>query len=265
MNDASAPAALTPVVASDLSAHEGVTHGFFGRQGGVSSGLYSTLNCGLGSRDARSSVLENRARVARHLGTTGDRLLTCYQIHSADALVAAAPWTPETMPRGDAIVTKIPGIAVAALAADCTPVLFADPKARVIAAAHAGWKGALAGILPATVSTMENLGARRENIIAAVGPTIGPDNYEVGPEFLATFAAVDDEYRTFFTTRTDGGRPHFDLPRFVLHQLGRLGLGQIASATECTYANESRFFSYRRTTHRGEADYGRQISAIVLT
>jgi polyphenol oxidase len=260
---------LDPGHAAALTAMRGVAHGFFTRAGGVSQGVYRGLNCGLGSRDDRARVLENRARVARSLGTTGDKLLTAYQIHSATAIVARAPWTFETMPRADAIVTDVPGLAVGALAADCTPVLFADPQARVVAAAHAGWKGALGDVLAATVATMESLGAERSRIVAAVGPTIGQANYEVGPEFLAAFLAEDQANKHFFSepgsADNPGGRPHFDLPGFVRARLDRLELGGVEIAAHCTYADESKFFSFRRTTHRKEADYGRQISAVMLT
>ncbi len=256
---------LQPGQAAVLSALPGIAHGFFTRDGGVSTGIYGSLNCGLGSRDQRTLVMENRSRVARHLGTTGDKVLTAYQIHSATTIVATEPWTFETMPRADAIVTRTPGLAVGALAADCTPVLFADPGARVVAAAHAGWKGALGGILAATVATMESLGAKRTRIVAAVGPTISRRNYEVGPEFLDVFLAEDHTHRRYFSEPQPGGRPYFDLPGFVEGRLARLGLAHIEMANQCTYADESKFFSFRRTTHRQDADYGRQISAILLT
>lgn len=242
----------------------GIRHGFFGRQGGVSAGLYSSLNCGLGSKDDRANVMENRDRVARTLGTTGDRLLTCYQIHSADAVVVDRPWGPEGQPRADALVTKTPGLAIAALAADCTPILFADPRARVIGAAHAGWKGARIGILEATVTAMEKLGARRDTISAAIGPCISQANYEVGPEFEATFLAEDPTNARYFSVPRPGAKAHFDLPGYVAERLAAAGLGRIERLDACTYAADSRYFSFRRTTHRQESDYGRQISAIVL-
>lgn len=241
-----------------------IAHGFFGRTGGVSSGLYSSLNCGLGSKDERASVTENRHRVARALGTTGDRLLTCYQVHSAEAVIVDRPWGPDGQPRADALVTNTPGLAIGALAADCTPILFADPKARVIGAAHAGWKGAKIGIAEATIAAMETLGARRDAITAAIGPCISQANYEVGPEFMAAFLAEDPETARFFAVPSPGAKPHFDLPGYIAARLKAANIARIEHLAHCTYASESRFFSYRRTTHRREADYGRQISAIVL-
>lgn len=242
----------------------GIRHGFFGREGGVSSGLYSSLNCGLGSKDERANVLENRDRVAQSLGTSGDRLLTCYQIHSADAVVVEKPWGAGGQPRADALVTRTPGLAIGALAADCTPILFADPKARVIGAAHAGWKGAKIGIAEATIAAMEKLGARRHDITAAIGPCISQANYEVGPEFEAGFLAEDAANARFFAVPRAGAKVHFDLPGYVATRLKTAKVGRIERLDTCTYADDSRFFSFRRTTHRGEGDYGRQISAIVL-
>ncbi len=252
---------LAPLQAEGFGA---IRHGFFGRTGGVSSGLYSSLNCGLGSKDERTNVLENRDRVARALGTTGDRLLTCYQIHSAEAVIVDKAWGSEGQPRADALVTNTPGLAIGALAADCTPIIFADPKARVIGAAHAGWKGAKIGIAEATIAAMEKLGARREAITAAIGPCISQVNYEVGPEFEAGFLADSPENARFFTIPRPGAKAHFDLPGYVASRLAAAGVGRVERLDACTYAADSRFFSFRRTTHRGEADYGRQISAIVL-
>ncbi len=256
---------LQPIRSEGFARGSGIAHGFFGRQGGVSEGIYAALNCGLGSKDARDLVGENRRRVADHLGAAPNRLLTAYQHHSADAIVVTEPWTFETMPKADALVTATRGIAVGALAADCAPVLFADAEAGIVAAAHAGWKGALGGVLESAVATMEKIGARRERIVAALGPCIGPEAYEVGPEFEANFIAQSPEYRRFFRqTSSASGRPYFDLPAFVLARLGAMGLGEVESCTRCTYSYPDDFFSYRRTTHRGEPDYGRQISAIVL-
>lgn len=254
----------TPIEASCLTSIPGVSHGFFTREGGGSVGIYASLNCGTGSKDERSTVLENRKRVAVRLGTSADRLLTCNQVHSADAVTVNTAWAAAERPRADAIVTGTPGLAVGVLAADCAPILFADPTARVVAAAHAGWKGALAGILEATVDAMQQLGARRERIRAALGPCIGPSAYEIGPEFEAAFLASDAGNARFFARPSLAQRPRFDLPGYVLHRLERSGLGVVESATRCTYLNEAQFFSFRRTTHRGEADYGRQVSAIVL-
>lgn len=253
-----------PIEADCLAELAGVRHGFFTREGGVSEGLYASLNCGLGSRDDRARVEENRARAARLLGTGGSRLLTCYQVHSADAVVAVEPWGAAAMPKADALVTRVEGLAVGALAADCAPVLFCDPEARVVAAAHAGWKGALTGILEQTVRSMEGLGARRRRIRAALGPCIGPDAYEVGPEFEARFLAAAPENARFFNRSGPAARPLFDLPAFALERLARLGLDTVESAHACTYADPNRFFSYRRTTHEGAPDYGRQVSAIML-
>ena len=255
---------MTPILADNLAGLAGVRHGFFTRVGGVSEGIYGALNCGLGSRDERGRVLANRERVARHLGTDGARLLTCYQIHSATVVGVAEPWAADQQPQADALVTTTRGLALGALAADCTPILFADADAGVIGAAHAGWKGALGGVIEATVGAMERLGAARGRIAAAVGPCIGPDNYEVGPEFEARFLAADPAHGGFFRRPAPGARPYFDLPGFVAGRLTEAGIGRVAMVAECTYAQPERFFSYRRTTHRGEADYGRQISAIML-
>ena len=255
---------LQPIQSETLARYGHIAHGSFGRQGGVSEGIYAALNCGLGSKDARDVIGENRRRVADHLGAAPDRLLTAYQHHSADAIVVTEPWTFETMPKADALVTATRGIAVGALAADCAPVLFADAEAGIVAAAHAGWKGALNGVLESAVATMEKLGARRSRIGAVLGPCIGPEAYEVGPEFEANFTAQSSENRRFFRRPSVDARPYFDLPAFVLARLDAMGLGAVESRTRCTYSHPDEFFSYRRTTHRREPDYGRQISAIVL-
>jgi len=253
-----------PITAATLAAIPGIRHGFFGRQGGVSQGLYASLNCGLGSRDQPEAVAENRRRVAQALGVDAPRLLSLHQIHSATAVVVDRPMDRADLPRADALVTKLPGIAIGAMAADCTPVLFACPDTRVIGAAHAGWRGALGGILDATVEAMVSIGARRAAIVAAVGPTINQPAYEVGPEFEATFTAADPDNARFFAVPEGRAKAHFDLPGYVAERLGRLGLGRIERQTACTYENESLFFSFRRSTHRNEGDYGRQISAIVV-
>ncbi len=239
-------------------------HGFFTREGGVSTGIYAGLNCGVGSRDERAAVLENRARVARHLGTGAESLLTCHQVHSADAVIVTEPWQIGHNPKADAMVTRVPGLVLGALAADCAPVLFADPEGRVVGAAHAGWKGALTGVLEATVAAMVQIGAKPGRIRAALGPCIGPGAYEVGPEFEERFLATGAENALFFRRPSPEARPRFDLPGYVLARLERLGLDTVESATACTYDDETRLFSYRRATHRGEPDYGRQVSAIVL-
>ena len=255
---------LQPITADCLADVGGSAHGFFTREGGVSGGIYQSLNCGLGSRDDRQFVLENRNRVTAHLGAGGARLLTCHQVHSADAIVVTEPWPAGENPKADALVTAVPGIVLGALAADCAPVLFADAEARVIAATHAGWKGALGGVLESTIATMIGLGARRNRIRAALGPCIGPDAYEVGPEFEMRFLSACSEYSRFFKRPQKSERPYFDLPGFVLERLARAGLETVESCTACTYTDEGRLFSYRRATHRGEPDYGRQVSAIVL-
>ena len=255
---------LDPVVSEALGDLPRLAHGFFTRAGGVSTGVYNSLNCGIGSNDARAAVAENRARVAGHLGTTPDKLLTCHQIHSATAVFVEQSWTPDAQPKADALVTRTPGLALAALSADCAPVLFVDPVAGVIAAAHAGWKGALGGILEATLTVMEQAGARRSQIRAVVGPCIGHANYEVGPEFVASFVNVDARYRSYFANPSPEARAHFDLPRFAVDRLKAAGAGHVSHTGHCTYAHSNRFYSFRRTTHAGEPDYGRQISAIML-
>ena len=254
---------LAPILAQNLAALPGIRHGFFTRDGGVSQRIFASLNVGLGSHDERACVLENRARVARHLGAEPSHLATAYQVHSPTALVIDAPISGE-LPRVDALVTRTPGLCVAALAADCCPVLFADASAGVVAAAHAGWRGALAGVVAATVTAMEGIGADRARIVAAVGPTISQVSYEVGSEVEAAFVAADATAARFFMRPAPDARPRFDLPGYVAAHLAAAGVGTIEMACPCTYINDGAFFSYRRTTHRGEADYGRQISAIVV-
>jgi YfiH family protein len=241
----------------------GIRHGFFTRQGGVSEGIYTSLNCGLGSADAREAVAENRARVARRLGGDPARLLSVHQVHSPLALIVDAPW-PAAAPKADALVTRTPGLAVGVLAADCAPVLFADPEARVVGAAHAGWRGALSGVIEATLDAMESLGARRDRIGAAVGPCISQEAYEVGKEFQATFLQADPANAVFFGQGADEDHVQFDLPGYCLQRLRSAGIAKSESLAVCTYSNESNFFSYRRSTHRGEPDYGRQISAMLI-
>jgi YfiH family protein len=252
------------VSASSLSAVDGVSHGFFTRQGGVSSGIYASLNCGPGSRDAAANVTENRARVAELLGAEPSRLLTLFQKHSADAVVADKPWKDGKMPEADAIVTSKLGLAIGILTADCAPVLLCDGEARVIGAAHAGWRGALSGIVEATVKAMGKLGAKPGRITAVIGPTISQKAYEVGADFVEQFLAREPESSAFFITDEFSGEPHFDLPGYVGERLARAGVGSIADLGLCTYCEETRLFSYRRSQHHGEDDYGRQISAILL-
>ena len=250
--------------ASDaLSALPHIRHGFFTREGGVSSGIYASLNCGLGSDDDKGAVSENRARIASRLGVTTDHLL--HQIHSATVQTVTEPWTPATAPQADAMVTNRAGIALGVLAADCTPVLFADTSARVIGAAHAGWKGAFTGVLEATIDTMVALGASRDNITAAVGPCISRDAYEVGPEFRDRFLQANDTNDKWFTASALDGHFMFDLTSYVAARLDAARIGMVERLNLCTYADEQKFFSYRRTTHRGEPDYGRQMSVIVLS
>jgi purine-nucleoside/S-methyl-5'-thioadenosine phosphorylase / adenosine deaminase len=250
--------------ASSLSAIDGVRHGFFTRLGGVSGGLYASLNCGPGSRDEAANVVENRARVAEILGAKPDRLLSVSQQHSADAITAKRPWDAAKLPEADAIVTSTPGLAIGILTADCAPVLFADGEARVIGAAHAGWRGALSGIIEATVEAMQKLGAAPERITAVIGPAISQKAYEVGAEYVERFLAEEPESEAFFMNDEGSGEPHFDLPGYVGERLARAGVGTIADLGLCTYCEETRLFSYRRSQHRGEEDYGRQISAILL-
>lgn len=247
--------------ALDALAHAGIRHGFFTRAGGVSTGLYRGLNVGLGSRDERAAVLENRARVANWLGVEPTHLCTPHQIHSADAVYAAEPWTER--PQADAVVTDRPGLALGVLAADCGPVLFADPQARVAGAAHAGWKGAFDGVLEATIEAMTRLGAEPGRIVAVLGPSISQENYEVGPEFVARFVAADPEHERWFVASAKPGHAMFDLNGYTVDRLARAGVAA-SQVGRCTYADEENFYSYRRTTHRSEPDYGRQISAIVL-
>jgi hypothetical protein len=242
-----------------------IRHAFFTREGGVSEGIYASLNGGIGSRDAPDKVRENRARMAAAVGVAPTHLVSCYQIHSPNVIVATEPWTRETAPRADAIVTKTPGLAIGVSTADCGPILFADAEVGVIGAAHAGWKGALTGVLEATVAEMEKLGAARQRVSAAIGPLIRQPNYEVGDEFVDRFTAADAANKTFFVPADRPGHAMFDLPGYIRSRLERAEIASIEDLGLCTYADEARFFSYRRTTHRGESDYGRHINAIALT
>jgi len=257
------PDRIAPIEASAL-ALPGVRHAFFTRVGGVSTGVYAGLNTGIGSKDARESVLENRARAAGHLGVSRDDLATPFQIHSPDAVVVEKAWGPGLGPKADAVVTNVPGVAVAVGTADCGPVLMADPEARVVGAAHAGWKGALDGVLETAIETMERLGAERSRIVAVLGPTISAEAYEVGPEFVSRFTKQDGRNARYFRPSEREGHAYFDLPGYIVTRLRRAGIGEAHGMGLCTYADEARFFSYRRTTHRGEPDYGRLLSAIVL-
>ncbi len=254
---------LKPIEAPQLKL-PGVAHAFFTREGGVSTGIYRGLNTGIGSNDSREAVLENRARAARHIGAAPDNLATPHQVHSADAVIVEAVWTPGRGPKADAVVTNRPGIALGAGAADCGPVLFAEPEARVVAAAHAGWKGAFIGILESTIVSMERLGAAREKIVAVLGPTISADAYEVGPEFSARFLEAEASNTRFFRPSSRADHSMFDLPAYIVARLEAAGLATVGNLGLCTYADEARFYSYRRATHRGEPDYGRLLSAITL-
>lgn len=255
---------LSPLQADTLSMLDGIRHGFFTRQGGTSRGLYASLNCGPGSKDDAVAVVENRARVAAHLGSVHDEVQTIYQVHSGDAIAVDRLQEREALPKADGLATRTRGLVIGVLTADCAPVLFADAEAGVVGAAHAGWRGAFGGVLEATVGAMEALGANRARIFAALGPAIGPKSYEVGSDFASQFEAADKSNARFFTIPRGGKSPHFDLPAYVLDRLGQLGLKGIERQSPCTYENELMFFSFRRATHRKEPDYGRQISAIVV-
>ena len=237
-------------------------HGFFTRRGGASSGVFRGLNCGLGSSDQREVVEINRGRVADAMGVGLGNLVTIHQVHSADVAVVERPGDAVGI-EADAMVTSTPGLALAILTADCQPVLFADVDAGVIGAAHAGWKGALNGVLEVTLDKMENLGAERSNIVAAIGPSISQNSYEVGPEFRETFLSDDPSNAQFFDDG-DEDKFQFDLPGYGLHRLKSAGVAQAHWSEHCTYSDPDRFFSYRRSTHQNEADYGRLISAIRL-
>lgn len=252
------------IQAPSLSASPNIRHAFFTRDGGVSDGIYASLNGGIGSNDAPEKVRENRARMAQALGVAATHFVTCYQIHSPDVIVATEPWTRENAPRADAIVTRVPKLAIGVSTADCGPILFADAQAGVVGATHAGWKGALTGVLEATVAAMEKLGAQRSRISAALGPMIRQPNYEVGAEFVERFTAADASNARFFSPAARLGHAMFDLPGYIRSRLERAEIKSIEDLGLCTYADPARFFSYRRTTHRAEPDYGRHVNAIAL-
>jgi YfiH family protein len=247
-----------------LQSLAGVRHAFFTRAGGVSDGVYASLNSGVGSGDDPANVAENRARMARSLGVAPERLLTAYQIHSPEVVIADEPWNVAARPKADAIVTRTAGLAIGVSTADCGPLLFADETARVIGAAHAGWRGALTGVIEGTIAAMETLGAARGRIVAAVGPLIRRDNYEVGQVFVDDFVHADADYARFFAPGAREGHALFDLPGFIAARLAASGIGRIDDLGLCTYADAGRFYSYRRSVHRGEPDYGRHVNAIVL-
>lgn len=250
---------MLEIITSD--ALPGTRHGFFTRKGGASSGIFAGLNCGTGSSDLSDAVAINRARVAQAMDLPLSHLVTVNQVHSADVVMLTAPLDPR--PRADALVTAAPGLGLAVLTADCQPVLFSDPQAGVIGAAHAGWRGSRDGVLEATLDAMEALGANRAAITAVIGPTISQAAYEVGPEFLDGFLQDDPDSQRFFASGT-GDRMLFDLPGYSQQRLRQAGIGHAEWTRHCTYRDPVRFFSFRRTTHAGEADYGRLISVIRL-
>jgi polyphenol oxidase len=250
--------------APSLRAIARVRHAFFTREGGVSAGVYASLNGGPGSDDAPAKVAENRARMAAVLEVAPDRLLTAYQIHSPDVVIIERPWQPHERPRADAMVTAAPGLAIGVATADCAPVLFADGAAGVIGAAHAGWRGAASGVLEATIAAMESCGADRARISVALGPTIRQPNYEVGPEFVSRFLVANATNERFFRPSATPQHALFDLPGYIVARLTAAGIHSIEDLDHCTYADAARFFSYRRSTHRKERDYGRHVNAIAL-
>ncbi len=251
--------------APSLAALPAIRHAFFTREGGVSTGIYASLNGGVGSNDRPADVAENRARMAAALAVAPERFLTAYQIHSPTVVVAAQPWAGEARPKADAIVTRTVGLAIGVSTADCGPILFADPEARVIGAAHAGWRGALAGVAEATLAAMEQLGAQRGRVAAAIGPMIRQPNYEVGPDLIEAFRSADADNARFFAPSNRSGHALFDLAGYIAARLTRAGVRSVEDLGHCTYANPARFYSFRRTTHRGEPDYGRHVNAIALT
>jgi hypothetical protein len=246
-----------------LSAIPGLRHAFFTRDGGVSDGIYASFNAGIGSDDDPARVTENRRRMAQQMGVAPARFLTLYQVHSPDAVVATGPWQGTSRPRGDAIVTRTAGLAIGVTAADCGPILLVDPNARVIGAVHAGWKGALTGILESTIAAMEELGAERSGTVAAIGPLIRQHSYEVGGEFVERFIAADADNALYFIPSVRQGHAMFDLAGFIRMRLENAGVLMIDDVGIDTYS-DPRFYSYRRSVHRKEPDYGRHVHAIVL-
>lgn len=255
--------ALETIMDPQLHAEASIEHAFFTRKGGVSQGIYAGLNAGIGSDDNAGHVAENRTRIANHMGVGVEALTTVHQVHSPDVIHVTQPLALENRPRADAMVTNTPGLALGILTADCGPILFADAKAGVIGGAHAGWKGAIGGVIENTVAAMQALGASKSNITAMLGPCISQQNYEVGDEFRTRFLTSDPANASFFIASQKPDHFMFDLPQFVISQAAKAGIDCVWTG-QCTYADEQRFFSYRRTTHRAEPDYGRGLSAIVL-
>jgi polyphenol oxidase len=246
-----------------LSAAPGIRHAFFTREGGVSEGIYAGLNGGLGSDDVPAHVAENRRRMADAIGVPQTHFLSLHQVHSPDVVVVTEPWG-SSRPKADAMVTQTPGISLGVTAADCAPVLMVDPRAEIIGAAHAGWKGALTGVLESTLDAMERLGAHRGDVVAALGPMIRQRNYEVGMEFVERFEQADADNARFFASASRTGHAMFDLGGYIHARLSRAGALMVDDLDLCTYADEANFFSYRRSVHRKEPDYGRHVHAIVL-
>jgi YfiH family protein len=253
-----------PALSASNLALPGVRHAFFTRRGGVSESVYDSLNGGVGSKDDPARVRENRARMARHLGVEAERLLVPYQIHSSDALTVATPWSPDERPRCDGLVTDSTALALGVTGADCGMLLFADARAGVVGACHAGWKGALDGVIAAAVAAMQARGARGKDIHIALGPAIGRESYEVGPEFFARFVETDRDYARFFSPAPRAGHSLFDLPAFIAARVAALDAASFENLGVDTYADETRCFSYRRGVHGQEPDYGRLVSAITL-
>ena len=255
---------MAPVLAPVLEKLPGIRHGFFTRGGGVSTGIYAGLNCGPGSNDNPEHVAENRDRVATRLGVAGEDLCSLYQVHGSDVMLVQSGYPDDQRPQADGMVSTTPGVALGILTADCAPVLFAEPESGIIGAAHAGWRGALDGVTDMVIEAMLDLGARRSKIHAAVGPCISQESYEVGPEFPDWFLEEDPANAEFFVPSARPDHFMFNLSDYVHMRLAEAGVGEVESLAMDTCSDEDRFFSYRRTTKRGEADYGRQISAITL-
>ena len=254
---------VTPILSPSLQSLSSIRHAFFGREGGVSKGLYASLNGGLGSSDIREDVVENRRRMTEYFNVPSERFLSVWQVHSPDVVAVEGPWIGERA-KADAIVTATPGLAITIVTADCGPLLFADAKAGVIGAAHAGWQGAFRGVMENTIAAMEKLGAKRADIAVSIGPMLSQAHYEVGPEFVQRFLEQDASHAVFFQPSQKIGHAMFDLPAYNVARLEKAGVGHVENLRLCTYADERRFFSYRRTTHRKEPDYGRLISGIMI-